>query len=41
VKLLFGAILVVMLSVTVMASLERGVFEAGGEIVVRGDHGSR
>ena len=31
-KLLFGAILVVMLYVTVTAVLERGMFEAGGEM---------
>ena len=31
-KLLFGAILVVMLYVTVTAGLERGVFESGGEL---------
>ncbi len=31
-KLLFGAILVVMLYVTVAAALERGLFEAGGEL---------
>ena len=31
-KLLFGAILVVMLYVTVAAALERGLFEAGGDL---------